>query len=114
MQQHIIENKLSQKPTTSLVCQMTAKDHFVTTPLLKYYLSLGIRVDAVHTFFEYIETTETGNFSDLVIENRKLGDRDPTQKCLGDSWKLAGNSSYGRRYDCGCCHPGVSSVSSFL
>ncbi len=70
----------------------------MTTPLLKFYLELGVRVDNIRTFFEYIPTTDTGKFSDKVIHFCKQGDSDPSQKCAGESWKLAGNSNYGMKF----------------
>ena len=95
MQRHVRENGLSEKPRQGLVCQRTAKGYFASTDLLKFYLDLGVVVEKIEKFYEYIPTTDTGKFSDLVIHYRKEGDKNKDIKCTGDNWKLAGNSFYG-------------------
>lgn len=90
MQQHVRANGLSEKSRVGLVCGRTAKDIFLTTDLLQFYLRMGIVVDRIRTFYEYIPTTETGVFSDLVIHYRKQGDEDPSLKSIAEAWKLTG------------------------
>ena len=90
MQDYIRRNGLSEKPVSSLCAQTTARELFVTSDLLKFYLDLGVVVTKVHEFVEYIPTEAFGKFADIVVANRKESDINPDHKSIGEGYKLAG------------------------
>ncbi len=107
MQNHIEREKLSKKPTRALVCQRTAKELFVSTPLLKHYLETGMVVERIHCFYEFTPTNKTGQFADLVIHHRKKGDVDADARPIGDNMKTSGNSTYGKYVEAKVKHRNV-------
>ncbi len=91
MQRHIIDHDLSKKPRKLLVGGIRAKKMLITTPLLKYYLSLGMEVSRVYQVVEYGRKACFKKFVDFVANRRREADRDPKLKVLGENAKLIGN-----------------------
>ena len=86
-----------KKPTRLLISSYYADHILLITPLLKYYMDMGLEVTKVHTVVEFPEHRPCfAKFADKVCEARRLGDKDPNSDILANTFKLVGNSAYGR------------------
>ena len=96
MKTYATDNKLLSQPRRTLVGSYSAKIFLIITPLLLWYLSKGLVVDVVHQFVQYHPKTCFTSFASNVTEMRRLGDTDPKKKLVADTYKLIGNSAYGK------------------
>ncbi len=90
MQQHIIDHGLSQKPRKLLVGGLRAEKMLIATPLLRYYLQLGMQVTRIHQVVEYGRTKCFQKFVDFVTKRRRAAQGDKSKEILGDIAKLIG------------------------
>ena len=79
-----------------LISSYTGTKILLYTPLLKWYLEHGLVVTKVHSFISAIENQPFKSFTDKVSDNRRSGDVDESKKIIADTWKLTGNSAFGR------------------
>ena len=66
------------------------------SPLIKWYLEHGLVITKVHVLLKYIPSRPFQWFTEEVSNARREGDSDPSKKQLGDTFKLKGNSFYGK------------------
>ena len=89
-------NKL-RKPTKMLISSHKADRMMLITPLIKYYLQLGLKVTKVHYVVHFPDHKPCfKEFADQVSDARREGDRNPDTNVLANTYKLLGNSVYGR------------------
>ena len=67
--------------------------------MLKWYLSHGLNVTAIHKYQEYKLGKPFSWLPEKVGNARRDGDSDPALKQLGDTYKLKGNSFYRKMID---------------
>ena len=72
------------------------KKHLLYMSLLWWYLSQGLKVTAIHKYLEYEPRKPLRWFPKEVRQARRDGDDNPTLKQLGCTFKLKGNSFYGK------------------
>ena len=65
------------------------------TPLLKFYLKLGLRCIKIHRFIEYTPQKCFNGFVQSVVDGRREGDENPDSSVFAETMKSLGNSSYG-------------------
>ncbi len=95
MQEHIKHHNMSHKEKTLLIGGLKAKKVLISMPLLKWYLEKGLKVTCIYQVLEFEPKDCFKDFVEEITQARRLGDRDPTQKVIGETMKLLGNSSYG-------------------
>ena len=76
------------------VCK--AEKILLYTPMLKWYLNHGLKVTAVYKLLKYESRRPFKWFPEEVSNARRDGDSNPSLKQLGDTFKLKGNSFYGK------------------
>ena len=97
MRRYCEKNKKLTKPTRLLISSHKADRVLLITPLLKYYLELGLRVTKVHYTVHFPDHKPCFRaFADKVCEARRQGDKDPDSEVLANTFKLVGNSAYGK------------------
>ena len=97
MRRYCEENNKLRKPTKLLISSHKADQILLITPLLKYYLQLGLQVTKIHYVVHFPDHKPCfRDFADKVSDARRRGDRDPESTVLASTYKLLGNSSYGR------------------
>ena len=64
--------------------------------MLKWYINHGLEVTAVYKILKYQEGRPFKWFPEEVSNARRDGDSNPALKQLGDTYKLKGNSFYGK------------------
>ncbi|KAL8613898.1 hypothetical protein ACOMHN_032888 [Nucella lapillus] len=87
---------LLQRPVKTLIGSYFGKDLLLTTPLLRWYLSHGLKVTDVQQIVEYRPERCFQDFGDKVSDSRREGDHDPPKAILAENFKLLGNSAYGK------------------
>ena len=89
------KNALLLKPHRMLISSYKFNNGIVITPLLKFYLKLGLRCTKVHRFIEYTPQKCFNGFVQSVVDARHEGDENPGSSVVAETMKLIGNSSYG-------------------
>ena len=96
MRAYAEEKNLLKQPRRTLIGSFIGEDIFLITPLLKWYLTHGLVVEEVHEIVEYKPGRAFKDFADTVTLHRREGDLDPQKSILADTFKLLGNSAYGK------------------
>ena len=89
-------DRKSVKGTKKLLGVCEAKKILLYTPMLKWYINHGLEVTAVYKILKYQEGRPFKWFPEEVSNARRDGDSNPALKQLGDTYKLKGNSFYGK------------------
>ena len=84
-------------PTQMLISSYHAEEYVIVSPLLKYYLDLGLVVTKIHYVVEYpYHRPCFEEFANRVTAARREGDKNKDSDILANTFKLVGNSAYGR------------------
>ena len=86
-----------------LLCQsrkMLISSYFLengtlNTPLLKFYLDLGLVCKKIYRLVEYIQVICFNKFVQSAVNARQEGDENPNSSVVAETMKLLANSSYG-------------------
>ena len=84
------------KGTEKRLGVMRATEILLYTLMLKWYLSHGPKVTAIHKYLRYESGIPFIWFPEGFSKARCDVDNDPALKQLGDTFKLKGNSSFGK------------------
>ena len=90
------KNKLLTQPRRTLVGSFFGEKNLLATPLVKWYLEHGLVVHNVTLIIEYTPKQCFKQFGEQVSNARRQGDLDSSQSILADTFKLLGNSAYGK------------------
>ena len=66
------------------------------TPLLQWYLKQGLTISNITLVIEYEPSACFRSFGDRVSNARREGDKDPLKAIIAETFKLLGNSAYGK------------------
>ena len=78
-----------------LIYSFNLENGTIITPLLNFYLSLGLQCTKVYRFVEYTPRKWFNKFVQSVVDTRQKGDENPHSGVVAETTKLLGNSSYG-------------------
>ena len=95
MLEYAEKNALLLKPPRMLISSYKLNNGIVITPLLKFYLKLGLRCTKIHRLVEYTPQKCFIGFVQSVVDARREGDENPDSSVVAETMKLLGNSSYG-------------------
>jgi hypothetical protein len=84
------------KGTKKLLGVCKAEKILLYTPMLKWYLKHGLEITTIHKILKYTLGRPFQWFPEEVSNARRDGDNNPALKQLGDTYKLKGNSFYGK------------------
>ena len=88
-------NALLLKPQRMLISSYKLNNGIVITPLLKFYLKLGLRCTKIYRFIDYTPQKCFNGFVQSVVDARRKGDENPDSSVVAETMKLLENSSYG-------------------
>lgn len=73
-------------------------DHILLyTPLIKWYIKMGLVVKKIYYGLEYIHPSACfKEFGEQISDSRRNADKDPSKKIIAETDKLTGNSFYGK------------------
>ena len=89
-------NRKTLPEAKKLLGVLRAKKILLYTPLLKWYLEHGLKVTGIYKYLSYTPGKPFSWFPEEVSSARRNGDENPALKPLGDTFKLKGNSFYGK------------------
>ena len=95
MQCFMKDNNMSARTRKTLVAGMRAEKILLATPLLKFYLDLGLVVSDVYTVIEFDPRKCFEKFVNGIADDRRKADKSLIPPIQGDTSKLIGNSAYG-------------------
>ena len=95
MREYAIENNLLKQPQRKLISSFKLENGTIITPLLNFYLSLGLKCTKIYRFVQYTPEKCFNNFVQSVVDARRVGDENPDSSVVAETMKLLGNSSYG-------------------
>ena len=67
----------------------------IITPLLLFYLKLGLVCKKIHRFVQYTPRKCFNNFVKSAVDARRQGDENPKSSVVAETMKLLANRSYG-------------------
>ena len=88
-------NGLLKRPQKMTISSYFQKQGLFITPLLKYYMTLGIKVSNVCQLIEFDNNSCFKPFVQSVVDARRGGDTNPDSCVVAETMKLIGNSAYG-------------------
>ena len=88
------EGLLSQ-PRKMLISSYFLENRALITPLLLFYLELGLVCKKIYRFFDYIPVKCFNTFVQSAVNARREGDENPNSSVVAEAMKLLANSSYG-------------------
>ena len=89
------EEKLLSQPRKMLISSFTLQNGTLITPLLLFYLQLGLVCTKIHHFVEYTPKKCFNTFVQSAVDARRQGDENPKSSVVAETMKLLANSSYG-------------------
>ena len=88
------ENIMSQ-PRRMLISSFNLTNGSIITPLLLFYLQLGLVCKKIHRSVQYTPRKCFNNFVQSAADARRQGDENPISSVVAETIKLLANSSYG-------------------
>ena len=95
MKNYAIENEMLKHPQKLLISSFKLENGTVITPLLNFYMELGLQCTNKYRFVQYSPGKCFNNFVQSVVDARREGDENPLSGVVTETMKLLGNSSYG-------------------
>jgi hypothetical protein len=86
------ENDLLRRGQRMTISSYFEKAGLFITPLLKYYMELGIIVSNIRQLIQYNPKRCYEPFVQSVVDARREGDKNPNSGVLAETMKLIGNS----------------------
>ena len=89
------EERLLSQPQKKLISSFTLQNGTLITPLLLFYLQLGLVCTKKHRFDEYTPKKCFNSFVQSAVDARRQSDENPNTSVVAETMKLLANSSYG-------------------
>ena len=86
--------KMSQ-PRKMLISSFTLQNGTLITPLLLFYLQMGLVCTKIHRFVDGNPKKCFNSFVQSAVDARRQGDENPNSSVVAETMKLLDNSSYG-------------------
>ena len=95
MKTYAEEGGILSQPRKMLISSFPLNNGTLTTPLLLFYLQLGLVVTKIHRFVEYTPKKCFNSFVQSAVDARRKGDENPNSSVVAETMKILANSSYG-------------------
>ena len=95
MRDYAEKENIMPQPRRMLISSFILTNGTILTPLLLFYLKLGLFCKKFHRFVQYTPKTCFNSFVQSAVDARRQGDRNPNSKVVAETMKLLANSSYG-------------------
>ena len=95
MKTYAEEGGIMSQPRKMLISSFTLQNGTLVTPLVLFYLHLGLVVTKIHHFVEYTPKKCFNGFVQSAMDARRKGDENPNSSVVAETMKLLANSSYG-------------------
>ena len=95
MKQYAEKENIMVQPRRMLISSFFLTNGTIITPLLLFYLKLGLVCIKIHRFVQYDPRKCFNNFVQSAVDARRQGDKNPIFIVVTETMKLLANSSYG-------------------
>ena len=95
MKNYAEEGRLLSQSRKMLLSCFTLQIRTPITPLLLFYLELGLVCTKIHCFVEYTPKKCFNSFVQAGVDAKRKSDENPNSKVVAETMKLLANSSYG-------------------
>ena len=95
MQDYAKKKGLLSQPRKMLISSCFLEKGTLITPLLLFYLELGLVCKKIYRFVEYTPVKCFNKFVQPAVDARREGDENPNSSVVAEAMKLLANSSYG-------------------
>ena len=104
MKDYAEKRGLLSQPRKMLISGCFLENGTLITPLLLFYLELGLVCKKIYRFVEYIPVKCFNKFVQSAVNARREGDENPNSSVVAETMKLLANSSYGYQIMDRCRH----------
>ena len=94
MKEYAEKEGIMPKPRRMLISSFILTNRTIITPLLLFYLKLGLVCKKIHRFVPYTPRKCFNNFVQSAVDARRQGDENPDSSIVAETMKLLANSSY--------------------
>ena len=94
MKEYEEKEGIMSQPRKMLISSFHIKSGTIISPLLFYYLHLGLECTKIHQFVQYTPKKCFSSFVQSAIIARTQGDENPNSSVVAETMKLLANSSY--------------------
>ena len=96
METYAQEEEITSQPRKMLISSFTLQKRTLITPLVFFYLQLGLVVTKIHHFVEYTPKKCFNSFVQAAVDARRKSDQNPNSRSVVvETTKLLADSSYG-------------------
>ena len=95
MQDYAEKEGLLCQPRKMLISSYFLENGTLITPLLLFYLELGLKCKKIYRFVEYPPVKCVNNFVQSAVNARREGDENPNSSVVAERMQLLADSSYG-------------------
>ena len=95
MREYAKKENIIAQPRRMLISSFVLTNGTIITPLLLFYLKLGLVCKKIHRFVQYTPRKCFNNFVQSAVDARRQGDENPNSSVVAETMKLLANSSYG-------------------
>ena len=95
MKNYAIENEVLKHLQRMLISSFKLENGIVITPLLNFYLEIGLQCTTIYRFVQHTPRNCFNSFVQSVVDARREGDENPLSGVGAETMKLLGSSSYG-------------------
>ena len=95
MKEYAEKEETLPQPERMLISSIQLKNGTIITPLLLYYLHLGLECTKSHQFVQYTPKKCFNSFVQSAVNARRQGDENPNSSVVAETMKILANSSYG-------------------
>ena len=89
------EERLLSQPRKLLLSRFTLQNGTLITPLLLFYLQLGLVCTKTHRFVQYTLKKCFNSFVQSAVDSRRQSDENPNSIVVAETMKLLANNSWG-------------------
>ena len=95
MKEYAEKEGIMSQPRRMLRSSFHLKNGTIITPLLLYYLNLGLECTKIHRFVQYTPKKCFSSFVQSAVNARRPGDENPNSSVVAETMKFLANSPYG-------------------
>ena len=95
MKEYAEKEGIMPQPRRILISSFILKNGTITTPLLLFYLKLGLVCKMINRFVQYTPRNCFDNFVQSAVDARRRRDKNPNSSIVAETMKLLANSSNG-------------------
>ena len=95
MKEYTENENIMTQPRGKLISSFSLTNGTIITPLLLFYLKLGLVCKKIHRFVQYTPRKCFNNFVQSAVDARRQGDKSPNSSVVAETMKMLANSSCG-------------------